>query len=75
MELPILGGIPPPDSWRMKMNELKRKKRNRKKRVLQKPKERNWIAQKAFVRTGAGPHRDKKKEASKRACRGKIDED
>ena len=57
------------------MIELKRKKRNRKKRVLQKPKERNWIAQKAFTRTGAGSHKDKKKEASKRACRGKVNED
>tara|TARA_Y100000592_G_scaffold84927_1_gene136390 strand:- start:939 stop:1124 length:186 start_codon:yes stop_codon:yes gene_type:complete len=53
---------------------FKRKKRNRKKRVLQKPKERNWIAQKAHTRTGAGAHKDKKKEASKRACRRKIDE-
>jgi len=52
--------------------ELKRKKR--KKRILQKPKERNWIAQKAFVRTGAGSHTDKKKEASRKACRGRINE-
>ncbi len=75
MTLHFLGGIPPPNHRRIKMIELKRKKRNRKKRVLQKPKERNWIAQKAFTRTGAGSHKDKRKEASKRACRGKIDED
>lgn len=70
----FLGGIPPPNPRRVKMIQLKRKNR-RKKRVLQKPKERNWIAQKAFTRTGAGSHIDKKKEASKRACRGKINED
>ena len=54
--------------------QLKRRKRKNKKRTIQKPKERNWIAQKAFTRTGAGSHTDKKKEASKKACRGKIDE-
>jgi|TARA_R110002096_G_scaffold404292_1_gene602073 hypothetical protein len=52
---------------------LKRKK-NKKKRVIQKPKERNWIAQKAFTRSGAGPHKDKKKEQSKKACRGRTNE-
>tara|TARA_R110000824_G_scaffold263280_1_gene451954 strand:- start:21 stop:191 length:171 start_codon:yes stop_codon:yes gene_type:complete len=52
---------------------LKRKKR-KKKRITQKPKERNWIAQKAFTRTGAGSHTDKKKEASRRACRGRTNE-
>jgi hypothetical protein len=50
------------------------KRKSSKKRVAQKPKERNWIAQKAFTRTGAGAHKDKKKEASKKACRGKINE-
>ena len=55
------------------MITLKRKK-NKKKRVLQKPKERNWIAQKAFTRSGAGPHKDKKKEQAKKACRGRINE-
>jgi hypothetical protein len=53
---------------------LKRKKSKKKKRVIQKPKERNWIAQKAFTRSGAGPHKDKKKEQSKKACRGRINE-
>jgi len=52
---------------------LKRKNR-KKKKITQKPKERNWIAQKAFTRSGAGSHGDKRKEASKKACRGKINE-
>lgn len=53
------------------------KRRNRRSRKIQKPKprkERNWIAQKAFTRTGAGPHTNKKKEASKKACRGRTNE-
>lgn len=33
------------------------------------PKVRNWVAVRAFLRTGAGNHGDKKKEASKKACR------
>ena len=54
---------------------LKRRKRRSRNAQKAKPyKERNWIAQKAFTRTGAGSHTDKKKEASKKACRGKIDE-
>jgi hypothetical protein len=54
--------------------DLKRKKNRNKKRTIQKPKERNWIAQKAFTRTGAGSHTDKKKEASRKACRGRVNE-
>ena len=32
---------------------------------------RNWLAVHAFQRSGAGRHKDKKKAASKKACRGK----
>ena len=34
------------------------------------PKKRNWLAVHAFQRSGAGSHGDKKKKASKNACRG-----
>ena len=34
------------------------------------PKSRNWIAVRATLRGGAGRHKDKKKEASRKACRG-----
>jgi hypothetical protein len=33
---------------------------------------RNWLAVHAFQRSGAGNHGDKKKEKSKKACRGKV---
>lgn len=33
---------------------------------------RNWLAVRAFQRGGAGHHTDKKKAASKKACRGKV---
>ena len=36
-----------------------------------KPKERNWITVAAIQRK-AGVHKDRKKEQSKRACRGKV---
>ena len=35
-------------------------------------KERNWIAVAAHFKTGSGSHGDKKKAASKNACRGKV---
>ena len=35
------------------------------------PKQRNWAAVAAHFKTGAGSHGDKKKQASKKACRGK----
>ena len=35
-------------------------------------KERNWIAVAAHFHTGSGSHGDKKKQASKKACRKKI---
>lgn len=38
---------------------------------VKKIKTRNWIAVKAHFRSGAGAHKDKKKEKSKNACRGK----
>jgi len=34
------------------------------------PKTRNWLAIHAHFRTGAGDHGDKKKQQSKKACRG-----
>lgn len=36
------------------------------------PRGRNWIAVQAHFRTGAGNHGDKRKEDSKRACRGRV---
>ena len=46
-----------------------------KKRKNKKPKERNWIAVAAHFRGGSGSHKDKKKEASRTACRGKFKTD
>ena len=37
----------------------------------QKPKTRNWMAVQAHFKGGAGNHGDKKKAASKNACRNK----
>ena len=42
------------------------KRKNTKRR-----KARNMIAVAAIVRSGAGRHKDRKKEASKKACRGR----
>ena len=36
------------------------------------PKARNLVAVAAFQRSGAGRHPDKKKAASKKACRGRV---
>ncbi len=36
------------------------------------PKARNWLAVRAFQRSGAGSHGDKKKKASKNKCRGRV---
>jgi hypothetical protein len=38
------------------------------------PKRRNPIAVAAFQTSGAGRHKDRKKEANKRICRGKVRE-
>ena len=46
-------------------------KKKKKKLKLRKPRDLNAIA--AHFRTGAGPIKDKKKESSKKACRGKKD--
>lgn len=35
-------------------------------------KRRNWIAVAAHFRSGAGGHKDRKKAANKKACRGKV---
>lgn len=35
-------------------------------------KSRNWLAVHAHFRTGAGNHGDKRKQASKNACRGRV---
>ena len=40
--------------------------------MSKKVKIRNWTAVAAFQRSGAGHHGDKKKEKSKKACRGKV---
>ena len=37
-------------------------------------KSRNWLAVRAYLRSGAGTHKNKKKEKNRRACRGKIRE-
>lgn len=44
-------------------------KKGKKKKKQKKIKVRNWIAVHAFQRSGAGRHKDKKKHASKYACR------
>ncbi len=36
------------------------------------PKPRNWLAVHAHFKTGSGGHGDKKKQASKNACRGTV---
>ena len=33
---------------------------------------RNWLAVQTHFRSGAGKHTDRKKAASKKACRGKV---
>lgn len=43
-----------------------------KKKTTKTPKPRNWLAVRAYQRSGAGTHKDKKKAANKRACRGRI---
>ena len=43
---------------------------SKKKIKIKKP--RNWLAVRAFQRSGAGAHKDKKKEESKNLCRKKI---
>lgn len=50
----------------------KSRNRQNRKRNPDKPKVRNWLAVHAHFRTSAGPMRDKKKQASKKACRGKV---
>lgn len=42
------------------------------KKKNKKIKERNWIAVSAHFKTRAGAHQDKKKQASKKACRKKY---
>jgi hypothetical protein len=43
------------------------------KKKVKKLKPRNYAAIAAITKTGAGRHKDKKKEASKKACRRRID--
>jgi len=43
-----------------------------KKKKTKTPKSRNLIAVAAFQRSGAGKHKDKRKEGSRRACRKKV---
>ncbi len=39
------------------------------------PKARNWLAVRAFQRSGAGSHGDEKKKRNKYKCRGKVREE
>ena len=41
----------------------------------QTPKARNWLAIRAFQRSGAGSHGDEKKKRDKYRCRGKVREE
>jgi hypothetical protein len=36
------------------------------------PKTRNWLAVRAFQRSGAGNHGDEKKKRNKKKCRGRV---
>lgn len=45
---------------------------NKNKQTEKKLKSRNWLAVRAFQRSGAGSHGDRKKQLSKKACRGKV---
>ena len=40
--------------------------------MAKKAKTRNWLAVRAYLRSGAGKHPDKKKKANKNACRGRV---
>ena len=44
--------------------------KSKKQKKLRPP--RNWIAVYAHLRPGSGNHGDKKKQASKTACRGRV---
>ena len=43
-----------------------------KKKKSKTPKSRNLVAVAAFQRSGAGKHKDKRKESNRRACRKKV---
>jgi hypothetical protein len=45
---------------------------NKSKANPKKLKSRNWLAVRAFQRTGSGTHGDKKKAVAKKACRGRV---
>jgi len=45
---------------------------NKNKQTEKKLKSRNWLAVRAFQRTGSGTHGDKKKASAKKACRGRV---
>ena len=47
---------------------------NKKKKRKNQPKERNWLAVHAHFRK-AGSHQDKKREANRKACRGRVKTD
>jgi len=53
-----------------KKRNRRRKRRGRKR----KPNVRNHIAVAAFQHGGSGRHTDQKKEADKKACRGKVED-
>lgn len=54
---------------------MAKKRRRRKRRIgKRKPSVRNHIAVAAFQHGGSGKHTDQKKEADKKACRGKVED-
>jgi hypothetical protein len=53
---------------------VKRRPAMARRKNTKKPKRRNFVAVAGFQTSGAGRHKDRKKEANKRACRGKVRE-
>ena len=53
-----------------KKNSRKNSRKNSSK--AQERRVRNWLAVRAHFKSGAGSHGDKKKAASKTACRGRV---
>ena len=51
---------------------MSHKKRTNNSQDHQRVATRNWLAIHAFQRGGAGRHKDRKKAANKKACRGRI---
>jgi hypothetical protein len=45
---------------------------NKQKKRKNQTKGRNWLAVHAHFKSGSGSHKDKKREANRRACRGSV---